>query len=64
MSSSGLQEDFCDGPHEHPLFSFDPLALQILDELEVCNPLGTHVKKHKLGVFFSHSEISVRNVPS
>ena len=57
MSSSGLQEDFCDGTLfcEHPLFSSDPLALQILayfDELEVCNPLGTHVKRHKLGIFF------------
>jgi hypothetical protein len=50
-------EDFCDGIRfaKHPLFSQDPLALQILayyDELELCNPLGSHIKKHKLGVVF------------
>ena len=48
-------EDFCDGELacNHPLFSNDPLALQVIayfDELEVCNPLGTHTKKHKLGI--------------
>ena len=45
----------------HTLFSSDPHALQIIayfDELEVCNPLGSHVKKHKLGlVFFSLGNI-------
>lgn len=38
----------------HPLFSQDPEALQLIgyfDELEVCNPLGSHVK-HKVGVIF------------
>lgn len=38
---------------KHPLFSCDPHALQIIayyDELEVVNPLGSHVKVHKLGV--------------
>ena len=38
-----------------PLFSQDPEALQIIgyfDELEVCNPLGSHVKKHEVGVVF------------
>ena len=48
-------EDFCDGQlfKTHPLFSADPMALQIIafyDEVELCNPLGTHVKKHKLGI--------------
>ena len=48
-------EDFCDGELfvNHPVFSTDPYALQIIgyfDELEVCNPLGTHTKKHKLGI--------------
>ena len=57
MCSGSLQEDFCDGTlfRDHPLFSSDPLALQILayfDELEVCNPLGSHIKKHKLGIVF------------
>ena len=35
------------------MFSSDPSALQIIayfDELELCNPLGTHTKKHKLGI--------------
>ena len=50
-------EDFCDGSlfANHTLFSHDSLALQILafyDEVEICNPLGAHIKKHKLGVVF------------
>ena len=49
-------EDVCDGElyQSHPLFSVDPLALHIImfyDKLELCNPLGTHVKKHKLSIF-------------
>ena len=45
--------DVCDSKclREHPLFSTDPLALPLImfyDELELCNPLGTHVKKHKV----------------
>ena len=54
---------FCDGNlyKNHPIFSTDPLALQIIayyDELELCNPLGTHIKQHKLGlVFFSLGNI-------
>ena len=48
-------EDFCDGARfkKHPLFSQEPHALQIIahyDELEICNPLGSHVKRHKVGV--------------
>ena len=57
VRGNSLQEDFCDGKlfREHPLFSSDPLALQIIayfDEVEVCNPLGSHIKKHKLGIIF------------
>lgn len=53
----GTIEDFCDGSifREHPIFSTDPNALQIIayyDEVEMCNPLGSHVKKHKLGIVF------------
>ena len=49
--------DFCDGLHfkNHPLFSSDPTSLQIIayyDELEVVNPLGSYVIKHKLGCLF------------
>lgn len=52
--TDGLLGDYCDGSdfHSHPLYSVQQNALQILlyyDELEVCNPLGTKVKRHKLG---------------
>lgn len=45
--------DFCDGSlfQNHSLFSVDAHALQIVayyDELEVVNPIGSFVKKHKL----------------
>ena len=55
VRSDGLIEDYCDGNRfkSHPLFSKDPRALQIIaffDELELCNPLGTHVKKRKLAI--------------
>ena len=50
----GLICDFCDSEcfKQHPLFSKDPTALQILvyfDEVEVCNPLVSRASKHKLG---------------
>ena len=49
--------DFCDGSlyASHPLFRNDQHALQIIgcyDELEVANPLGSYVSKHKLGCIF------------
>ena len=55
VQTDGNMEDICDGNHfrEHPLFSTDPSTLQLIifyDELELCNPLGTHVKKHKLAI--------------
>ena len=40
----------------HPLFSEDPCAVQLVayyDELELFNPLGSHVKQHKLGIVFT-----------
>lgn len=57
IHTDDLIEDFCDGDrfHLHPIFSKDPHALQIVayyDELEVCNPLGSHIKRHKLGIVF------------
>ena len=57
VRSDGIIEDFCDGYlfKSHPLFSKDPFALQLIpyyDELELCNPLGSHVKQHKLGIVF------------
>ena len=39
----------------HPLFSSDPYALQLIvyyDEVETVNPIGSYVKKHKLGCMF------------
>ena len=49
----GILADFCDFPKfkSHPLFGKKPNALQILlffDECELCNPLGSFRKKHKL----------------
>ena len=57
MNNHSVLSDFCDGElfKAHPLFSTDLFALQIIayfDELEVCNPLGMHIKRHKLGIVF------------
>ena len=58
MNSHGLPGDklgdYCDGEAflKSTLFQEDPCALQIqlyYDELEVCNPIGSKAKKHKLG---------------
>ena len=54
-------EDFCDGKKamSHPLFSSKVLSLQLImyfDELEVCNPLGSSRKKHKLGSILIEGE--------
>lgn len=57
VHTNGFLEDFCDGSiyNSHLLFSQDSTPLQIVayyDELEICNPLGSHIKKHKLGIVF------------
>ena len=49
--------DFCDGSlfKSHYMFNSDPNALQVIayyDELEVVNPIGSYIKKHKLGCMF------------
>ena len=49
--------DFCDVSlfKSHPMFSTDPYALQVVayyNELEVVNPIGSFIKKHKLGCMF------------
>lgn len=54
--SSNLS-DFCDGKvySEHPLFSVHSSALQVFfyfDDLEICNPLGSKAKVHKLSEYF------------
>jgi hypothetical protein len=52
--TNGYLSDYCDGEllRESTLFQEDPSALQIqlyYDEVEICNPLGSKAKKHKLG---------------
>ena len=56
-SEDDTLSDICDGAvfKTHPLFSSDKQAIQIIayfDEIELCNPLGSSVKKHKLGCLF------------
>ncbi len=46
--------DYCDGDtfKSHPLYSVHKNGLQIhfyYDDLEVCNPLGSKAKIHKIG---------------
>ena len=49
-----MLSDYCDGSvyKNHRLYSLDEQSLQIMmyyDDVEVCNPLGSRAKKHKLG---------------
>ena len=58
-SHSLLVGDYCDGELflNSELFQEDPCALQIqlyYDEVEVCNPIGSKAKKHKLGKVYVH----------
>ena len=59
-----LYHDFANGTvaKEHSVLKRYPLSLQIIgyyDELEIFNPLGSSVEKHKLGlVFFSMGNIN------
>ena len=51
----GVIEDYAqvEACFQHPLFSIHKEALQILfyfNKLEVCNPLGSKTKTHKLGM--------------
>ena len=52
-TSHGCLRDIRDGQFfkSYPVFSRHPEALQIIlyyDDLEVCNPLGSKTKEHKL----------------
>lgn len=54
VRSDGVLGDFCDGKmcRTHPYLKQHPDALQLVgyyDEIEVCNPLGSHSGVHKLG---------------
>lgn len=60
--SDDILGDICDGRRykTHPLYSVDKTALQIIlyfDELEVCNPIGSNRKKHKLGEIKLHTNM-------
>lgn len=55
-SDDGLMRDLCDGEYciNHPILA-DPKALKIIsyhDEFNVANPLGPHVKPHKVLAFY------------
>lgn len=57
FETDGVLHDFCDGLlyKSHSMFSADSKSLQIIayyDELEIVNPIGSYVKKHKLGCLF------------
>lgn len=63
-SQDNLMKDICDGQYisNSPLFERNSNALQILlynDDIEIVNPLGTHVKKHKITLFYA----SFANIP-
>ena len=54
VRQDNLSGDFCDGTayKKHSLFPVDQTAFQInlyYDELEIVNPLGGKIGKHKLG---------------
>ncbi|KAL3970579.1 LETM1 and EF-hand domain-containing protein 1, mitochondrial [Sarotherodon galilaeus] len=56
-SREGFFYDFRDGSlfTSHPLFSQRPNALQLIlytDEIEICNPLGSHASANKLVMFY------------
>jgi len=63
-SDSDVMMDICDGQYirNHSLFTNENIALQIIlscDDMEVVNPLGSHVKKHKLCMFY----FTLGNIP-
>ena len=63
--TDGLLADYCDGSDFqcHPLYSQEKNSLQVMiyyDDVEVSNPLGTKVKRHKLGIFVS--SVLIKNI--
>ena len=53
----GVLYDICDGEclKGNPIFQQNTNALQIViyhDEIDVCNPLGSHVGKHKIDLYY------------
>ena len=57
FSKEGFLFDICDGDcfKNNQIFQEHPDGLQIIlyhDEVEVCNPLGTHTGKHKIDLYY------------
>ena len=65
-SKDNVLRDMCDGSiyKRHPTLGSDQSSIQIIgyyDEVELCNPLGSSHKKHKLGcLFFSIGNLHPR----
>ena len=60
-NKNGLLSDYCDGAlyKSHSLYSANTQnpALEVTayyDDVEVCNPLGSRAKKHKLGMYVDY----------
>ena len=69
-SMDGKMRDFCYGenfrPGNHPLFSSDEKAIQIVlyymyDDFEVANPLGSKATLHKIGLFLFFYPFPISN---
>ena len=64
--SDGLLSNFYDGSdfNSHQLFQSSHPSLQVnlyFDDVEICNPLGSKAKVHKLGMLFTDDIIYGRN---
>jgi hypothetical protein len=64
QSVDEFMRDICDGEYvsNNRLFSQDMTCLEIIlncDDMEIVNPLGSHVKKHTLSMFY----YSLANIP-
>ena len=68
-SNDNILRDMCDGSifQSHPSFSAENKTFQIIayfDEVELCNPLGSNTKIHKLGcIFFTIGNVRPFFVP-
>ena len=63
----GFLSDFSDTMvfKSHPLFSIHHNALQLqlyYDDIEVCSPIGSHRKVHKLGMYGSFLQYNKTSV--
>ena len=64
VSQNEFMYDICDGDvlKNHPIFLEDKKALQVIlncDDMEIVNPLGSHVKKHKITMYY----FTLANIP-